>query len=91
MLSVNGNLTPAQIQQMDPLGLGEDPAVLAILQGYPMPNDPTQGDGINTSGYRFAADQKRHYNTSIARIDYNITADGRHIVFWRGNLQSDNL
>lgn len=84
-------LSPAQIQQMDPLGLGEDPAVLAILQGYPMPNDPTQGDGINTSGYRFAADQKRHYNTSIARIDYNITADGRHIVFWRGNLQSDNL
>lgn len=83
-------LSPAQIQQIDPLGLGENPAVMSILQGYPAPNDPTQGDGLNTSGFRFAANQKAHYNTSIARIDYNITADGRHIVFWRGNLQADN-
>ena len=75
---------------MDPLKLGNDQAILSILRAYPLPNDPTLGDGYNTSGYRFAANQKANFNTSIARIDYNITSDGRHIVFWRGNLQSDS-
>ncbi|MFN7996371.1 MAG: carboxypeptidase regulatory-like domain-containing protein [Bryobacteraceae bacterium] len=86
----NTILTPGQIKQMDPLGTGEDSAVLAILQGYPSPNDPTLGDGLNTSGYRFAANEKRRFNTYIARLDYNLTSDGRHTLFWRGNLQNDN-
>ncbi len=84
-------LTPAQVKQMDPLGLGEDAAVLSLLQNYPLPNDPTLGDSYNTSGYRFAANQKARFSTYIARIDYNLTDDGRHTVFWRGNLQGDNL
>ena len=44
----------------------------------------------NTSGYRFAANQKASFNTYIARFDYNLTSDGRHNLFWRGNLQGDN-
>jgi hypothetical protein len=84
-------LTAGQIRQMDPLGIGEDPAVLSVLQGYPLPNDPTLGDGFNTSGFRFAANEKRRFNTYIARIDYNLTSDGRHTIFWRGNLQKDTL
>jgi carboxypeptidase family protein len=83
-------LTPAQIQQMDPLGLGNNPAIMAILQNYPMPNDPTQGDTFNTSGFRFAANEKRKFDTYIARLDYNLTADGRHAIFARGNLQNDH-
>ncbi len=83
-------LSPAQIAAMDPLGLGESPAILSILKAYPMPNDPTLGDGYNTSGYRFAAGQKARFNTGIARLDYNLTSDGRHAVFFRGNLQGDN-
>lgn len=83
-------LTPGQIRQMDPLGIGENQAVLSLLQGYPSPNDPTLGDGLNTSGFRFAANEKRKFDTYIARIDYNLTANGRHTLFWRGNLQNDN-
>lgn len=84
-------LTPAQIRQMDPLGIGENTAVLSILQGYPSANDPTVGDGYNTAGYRFAANEKRSFNTYFARIDYNLTRDGRHTFFWRGSLQKDAL
>lgn len=84
------SLSPAQIKAMDPLGLGEDPAILSLLQAYPQPNDPTLGDGLNTSGYRFAANQHASFNTEIARVDYNISSDGRHAIFFRGNLQGDN-
>jgi hypothetical protein len=83
------NLTPANIQAMDPQGIGEDPAMLSLLQSYPQPNDPTQGDGINTEGFRFPYTLARSYNTYIARLDWNLSSNGRHTVFWRGNLQND--
>lgn len=82
-------LNASQIHQMDPLGIGENAAVLGILQGYPLPNDPTVGDGYNTSGFRFAANEKAKFDTYIARVDYNVTSNGRHLLFWRGNLQGD--
>jgi len=81
-------LTPADIKGMDPQGIGVNPNILAIFNGYPQPNDPTQGDGLNTEGYRFPYTLQRSYNTYISRLDWNIT--GRHTVFWRGNLQNDN-
>jgi len=84
-------LTPDQIQQMDPLGIGNNSAISSILQSYPMPNDPTLGDGYNTSGFRFAANEKRKFDTYIARFDYNLTPDGRHTLFARANLQNDHL
>src|SRR5579872_279436 len=91
--NINGNtttLTASQIRQMDPLGIGEDSAVMSLLNSYPLPNDLTLGDGYNTSGYRFAANEKSSFNTDIVRIDYNLTSDGRQTLFWRGNLQGDN-
>ena len=83
-------LSPEQIRAMDPLGIGPNPAILSVLQGYPAANDPTVGDGLNFSGFRFAANEARKFDTYIAKIDWNITSDGRHSVFWRGNLQNDN-
>ena len=32
-----------------PQGAGVDPAALAVFNGYPLPNDPTVGDGLNIS------------------------------------------
>ncbi len=81
-------LTPADIQAMDPQGIGDNPAILQLFQAYPLPNDPTQGDGLNTEGYRFPYTLARSYNTYIARADYNLSS--RHTFFWRGNLQNDN-
>jgi hypothetical protein len=84
-----GTLTPAQVQALDPQGIGAAPAVLADLQKYPHANI-AGGDTINTEGYTFNAKTPLKYNTYIARADYNIDSAGKHTIFWRGNLQTDN-
>jgi hypothetical protein len=83
-------LTPADIKSMDPQGIGDNPNMIALFSSYPQGNDPTQGDGLNTIGYRFPYTLDRSYNTYISRLDWNITHDSKHTVFWRGNLQNDN-
>lgn len=83
------SLSPSEIKGMDPQGIGENQAILALFQGYPLPNDPTQGDGLNTEGFRFPYTLARSYNTYIARVDWNVSSNGRHTLFWRGNLQND--
>jgi len=83
-------LTPDNLKSMDPLGTGENSAVLSVLGQYPLPNDPTQGDGLNQQGFRFVANEARKFDTYIAKLDYKISKDGRHTMFWRGNLQNDN-
>ena len=81
-------LTPADIQSMDPQNIGNDAALLQVLNNYPQGNDPTQGDGLNSIGYRFPYTIHRKYDTYIARLDWN--ARSKHNFFWRGNLQNDN-
>jgi len=83
-------LTPTDLKNMDPLGVGENQAVLATLQKYPLPNDPTLNDRLNQQGFRFVANEARKFDTYIAKLDYKITRDGRHTIFWRANLQNDN-
>jgi Carboxypeptidase regulatory-like domain len=84
-------MTPAQLKAVDPAGLGVDPAVLQTLSQYPLPNDSTVGDGYNTAGYRFDAPTPLRWNTYIARLDYNVDSSGKNTLFWRGNLQNDNI
>jgi hypothetical protein len=83
-------LTPAQIQGMDPQGIGPDAAALALLSTYPTGNNLSQGDGLNTEGYSFSYNTQSSYNAYTARLDWDITGSGKHTVFWRGNLQNDN-
>ena len=83
-------LSPAQLQNMDPSGIGANPAVESLFASYPAPNNPTVGDGLNTEGYSFSYDADRSYNTYISRLDWDIRGNGKHVVFWRGNLQNDN-
>lgn len=83
-------LSPGEIQAMDPLGIGENAAALDLLSQYPIGNNPTLGDGLNTTGYSFAYNTQRSYNTYGARLDWDIAGNGKHTVFWRGNLQNDN-
>ncbi len=89
-------LTPAQFAAMDPrcsatgtcpTGPGANPAVLAILQQYPLPNGSVLGDGLNTGSYTYSAPAPGSLNTGIARFDW-VAAD-RHRFFARGNLQDD--
>ncbi|MGD0989051.1 MAG: TonB-dependent receptor [Candidatus Sulfotelmatobacter sp.] len=88
---VNGNLvqlTPAQIQGMDPQGVGINPAALQVLGSYPLPNSNLAGDGLNFSGFQFVTPQHSSFDTYIARLDWNVTQ--KHSVFWRGNLVDDD-
>ena len=62
------SLSPQQLAAMDPLGIGPDLAVLNFFQSYPLPNDLGAGDGLNYSGYRFAAPIHNSFNTYIVSI-----------------------
>ncbi|HET9410116.1 MAG TPA: TonB-dependent receptor [Candidatus Sulfotelmatobacter sp.] len=98
-------LTPQQLAGMDPncsttpgfgaggtcpLGPGANPAVMQIFNQYPHPNTDVVGDGFNFRGFQFAAPAPAKLNTSIIKLDYNLTRDANHRLFVRGNLQGDN-
>jgi len=73
------------------IGCGPNPNVLSYFK--PLATQgiygtaPTAGDGINNAGYIFASPAPSTLNTSIVKIDYNLSATQR--LFVRGNLQKD--
>ena len=89
-----GNLVTLNANQVTALfpAVGVNPAALAVLASaaarYPS-NSSEVGDGLNTGGFRFNASVPARFNTHIARIDYNLTQDGHHILFLRANYQKD--
>ncbi len=100
-VNVNGGLTtitPSALKSFDPLGLGINPAIenashtgyfdKTFCSGQFVTNDSSVGDGLNYSGFRFRAPVSLDNNAFIARLDYHLTADGKHSLFWRGALQN---
>lgn len=103
----NGTITPtvntlsaSDIASMDPncsgngtcpQGPGPNPAVLQLFQQYPHPNTDIIGDGFNFRGFNFSAPAPAKINTSILKLDYNLTANGNHKLFVRANLQGDSI
>ena len=79
-------LTPGELAQLDPLGIGPSRLATEYFQRYPVPNDPGI-DSLNLVGYRFAAPVENRFNTFIGRTDYRMT--GNHSFFARFNLQDD--
>jgi hypothetical protein len=83
-------LTATDINNLFPVGV--NPRALAAIadaaRRYPA-NDDTEGDGLNTGGFRFNAPTPLEYNTHIARLDFNLTRDGRHLLFFRAHNQYD--
>src|SRR5262249_20082088 len=74
---------------LDPLHIGPDQALLSFLQQrYPHANDLTQGDGINTGGFRFHASAPLTENIYTTRIDYNFSA--KHKFFTRFNFNNED-
>jgi hypothetical protein len=84
-------LTPEQVRAQDPAGIGPSPAVLTYFRSFPLPNDLTVGDQLNTSGFRFNGATPLNWATYIAKFDWNIDAAGKYTMFFRGNLQNDNF
>jgi len=73
------------VQALDPAGIGANTALLNFVTGrYPVANDLTAGDQINTGGFRFNAPVRLGNNTYVARVDYNLTDKQR--VFGRFNI-----
>ena len=67
-------LTPAQIAALDPRGIGFNPALLSFInERYPLPNDLSGGNGVNTGLFRFNAPITLSNNTYTTRIDGNIS------------------
>lgn len=67
-------LTQAQFAALEPLGAGVNQAMLSFINSrYPLANDFSLGDGINTGGIRFAAPAFYKENNYTARIDFNLT------------------
>ena len=85
----NQALSPSQLQALDPQHLGANPVVVNYLKSFPMPNDTTQGDGLNEVGYRFRGPISTSNNWYIARLDYKITSNGNHTLFARGAMRND--
>ncbi len=94
-------LNPTQIARMDPncatithtcpLGPGPDPAVMAVMQRYPLPNTDQVGNGFNFRGFTFSAGAPANLNTYITKLDYNLTENGNHRLFLRGEMQNDHV
>jgi len=74
-------LTPAQVAGLDPLRVGVDQSLLSFVNTrYPLPNDLTAGDGVNTGGFRFNAPSRRADNNYTARVDWNVTDKQRMFI-----------
>ena len=85
----NYALGPAQLAAMDPQGIGPSAGALAYFATYPKANDLNYGDAPNFAGYRFAAPTTTHSNWYITRIDFNVTQNGSHTLFFRGAARDD--
>jgi hypothetical protein len=66
---------------------GFNPALLSLFNSrYPMPNDLSSGDGLNTGAFRFNAPNPLTSNVYTTRVDYNINS--KHKMFTRFNFNS---
>lgn len=83
-------LNATQLAQMDPLHIGPSPVMLRYFNTFPQPNDVNYGDKPNFAGYRFAAPTLEKDNWYIGRLDYKLTENGNHTLFFRGEGIDDS-
>jgi hypothetical protein len=85
-------LTPGEIRQIDPLGLGASSFMLDQLKKYPLPNDLLNGGdrGLNFATFRFNAPYKRDDRAYVAKMDFNLDRSAMHTLSVRGTL-TDNV
>lgn len=56
----------------NPTGTGIDPALSAIINSSPAPNNFTVGDGLNTAGFNFGSPQHEKQYDFVTKIDYKL-------------------
>jgi hypothetical protein len=83
-------LTPAELKQVDPLGIGLNQGYLNILKQYPAGNDAPYGadSGLNFTGFRFNAPNRRDDRAYVGKMDFLLDPAGKHMVSVRGTLSN---
>ena len=75
--STNGGtntLSAAQVAALDPLAQGFNQSLLSLFSSrYPHANNPSQGDGLNTSGYSFTYPSPTKEDNYSQRADWKLT------------------
>jgi len=88
------SLSPANVRTIDPAGIGVNSNSLAFFNTFPRCNDFSQGldaptsqqeaDALNFCGIRFNSPINADLKIYVARLDYHLTRDARHVLGWRG-------
>ncbi len=55
---------------------------------YPA-NNNRLGDGLNTGGFQFNASVPADLRAHVLRLDFNLSQNGKHLGYFRGNYQQD--
>jgi hypothetical protein len=81
-------LTAADVQALDPLHIGFNPALKTYLNSFPVGNAPSLGldNNLNFNGLRFNAPFDLDQSAYVAKLDYNIDQAGKHKFSVRGTL-----
>jgi hypothetical protein len=84
-------VTASDIRAVDPLNVGVNTSMLAVLNQYPHGNAPAFGEdgGLNFSGFRFNAPSHRSDHALVGKIDLHLDRASKHTVNVRGTL-ADN-
>jgi hypothetical protein len=85
----NYALNASQIAGLDPLGIGPSAVMLKYLNSFPAPNNITTGDSLNYQGFTWRAPISDTQNVYIAKMDYNLTSDGKQRISVSGALRND--
>jgi len=56
----------------NPSGIGVDPALAAIINSMPLPNNFASGDGLNVAGFSFGAPQRERQYDFTSKFDYKL-------------------
>lgn len=77
------------VKSLDPAGLGVNPAMITYMAQLPPGNSPASGfdGGLAFNGLNFDTPLSTRGNLYTARVDYNLTQDGRQSIFVRGSLE----
>jgi hypothetical protein len=86
------SLTPADVKAIDPLGIGENPYIVNLMQQYPSGNNPlgASDKGFNFNQLLFNAPQPLNNHVQVAKLDYIVDSASKHTISVRGTLVGDS-
>lgn len=87
-----GQLTPAEVALVDPLGKGFSSTMKSILNSYPVANDLQSGSdrGLNFGVFRFNAPLTRNDRAYVSKMDFNLDKAAKHTLMLRGTLAGNS-